>query len=34
MMAVVLGRELRLGGRQAWDRGLCCRRGRKWGECS
>lgn len=31
---MVLGREFRLRGRQAWDRGLCCRRGRKWGERS
>lgn len=34
MMTVVLGRELGLGGRQAWDRGLCCRWGRKREECS
>ena len=34
MMASVLGRELRLGRRETWDRGSCCRRSRKWGECS
>ena len=29
-----LAHEFRLGVRQARDRGLCCRRGRKWGKCS
>lgn len=34
MMAKGLGRELRLDGRQAWDRSLCCCRGREWGKCA
>ena len=34
MMAKALGRKLRLDGRQAWDRGLCCCWGREWRKCA